>query len=130
MLKSKFDRLFDFIGKNKFILLFVFSLVIIGSFIRINSVRFVNDVSIMLPDSPEINRSLNFINTSKMSDTIVFSITSTDPNKNLLSLTNGFSNKLKKVPQITKVVTGVKNLDISKIKTDLRSEERRVRKEC
>ncbi len=119
MLKSKFDRLFDFIGKKKIIFLLVFSLVIIGSFIRINSVNFVNDVSIMLPDSPEINRSLNFINTSEMSDTIVFSITSMDTNKNLLSLTNGFSKELKKEPQITKVVSGVENLDISKIKTDL-----------
>jgi predicted exporter len=119
MLKSKFDRLFDFIGKNKFILLLVFSLVIIGSFIRINSVNFVNDISIMLPDSPKINRSLNFINTSEMSDTIVFSVTSINPDKNLISLTNGFAKELKKVPQITKVVTGVENLDISKIKTDL-----------
>lgn len=120
MLKSKFDRLFDFIGKKKILLLLVFALVVVGSFVRISRLAFVNDVSIMLPDSPEINRSLNFINTSEMSDTIVFSITSMDPsNKNLLSLTNGFSNELKKVPQITKVVTGVENLDISKIKTDL-----------
>ena len=120
MVKSKFDHLFDFIGKKKIILIIIFLLIIIGSFIRINDVAFVNDISIMLPDSPKINRSLNFINTSEMSDTIAFSITTNDPaNNNLISLTDSFSAEIKKITHITNVITGVENLDISKIKTDL-----------
>ena len=55
----------------------------------------------MLPDSPKINRSFDFINNSDMSDTIAFSITynrNSDESKsdNLLALTDDFADKLKK----------------------------------
>ncbi|MCK5098299.1 MAG: hypothetical protein KAR45_09360, partial [Desulfobacteraceae bacterium] len=83
-------------------------------------VDFVNDISVMLPDSPELKRSLNFINNSDMSDTIAFSITfKTDSNDNLLSRTDEFSQKLKELALISNVTTGIENLDITKIKKDL-----------
>ncbi len=118
--KTKFDRLFDFIGRNKILLLIIFFIVIAGSFVRITGMHFVNDIAIMLPDSPDINRTLKFINESDMSDTIAFSISCKDPSdKNLLSFTDAFSARLKTVPEITKVVTGVENFDFSKVKNDL-----------
>ncbi|CCK81995.1 MULTISPECIES: MMPL family transporter [Desulfobacula] len=117
---NKFDLFFDFIGKNKIYLLILFFLLIMVSFVRIAKVDFVNDISVMLPDSPELKRSLDFINNSDMSDTIAFSITcKNNSNKNLLSQTEAFSDKLKKVSLITEVVTGIENLDISKLRRDI-----------
>ncbi len=118
-LKTKFDKLFDFIGRNKIIFLILFFLIIAGSLLRIAGLHFVNDIAIMLPDSPDIDRTLKFINESDMSDTIAFSISCKGPSdKNLLALTDSFSLKLKKIPAITNVVTGVENFDFSKVKKD------------
>ncbi|MCP4106699.1 MAG: hypothetical protein GY749_14365 [Desulfobacteraceae bacterium] len=120
MSSKKFDKLFDFIGQKKFTFLIILCFVLILSLIRISQTSFVNDVAIMLPDSPEINRFFDFINNSDMADTIVFSITLKDTsNKNLLSLTADFSDKLKTVSGITDVVTGVENFDIAKVRLDL-----------
>ncbi|MCK5311845.1 MAG: hypothetical protein KAJ62_07040 [Desulfobacteraceae bacterium] len=115
-----FDNIFNFIGRNKIIFLVLFLVLIAGSFVQIFRQNFTNDVSIMLPDSPELKRALNFINNSDMSDTIAFSITSkTDSNINLLSKTDDFSNKLKELNLISNVTTGIEDLDLTKIKKDL-----------
>jgi uncharacterized protein len=120
MSESKFDNIFSFIGKNRTIFLIFFLVLISGSFFQIIKQDFVNDVSVMLPDSPELKRSLNFINNSDMSDTIAFSITSKPgSDKNLLSRTDEFSNKLKRLDYISNVTTGIENLDITKIKKDI-----------
>lgn len=74
----------------------------------------------MLPDSPELKRSLNFINNSDMSDTIAFSISLKDgSNKKLLAKTDAFSSQLKHISLITEVVSGIENLDINKLRKDL-----------
>ncbi len=118
--QTKFDRLFNYIGRNKILLLIIFALMIAGSLVRILNTHFVNDISIMLPDSPDINRTLKFINESDMSDTIAFSIKCRNSsNKNLLSLTDAFAGKLKAIPSITHVATGVENFDFSKVKNRL-----------
>ncbi|MCK5541329.1 MAG: hypothetical protein KAI40_01465 [Desulfobacterales bacterium] len=119
--KTKFDRLFNFIGKNKLIFLFLFFLLITISFARIIKVNFVNDISVMLPDTLELKRSIHFINNSDMSDTIAFSITSkkNGSNKNLLSRTDEFSKKLRSVSMITEVLTGIESFDISALKKNI-----------
>ncbi|MCD4742516.1 MAG: hypothetical protein K8R67_08600 [Desulfobacteraceae bacterium] len=115
-----FDNLFNFIGRNKIIFLILFIAIIAGSFVQIFRQNFVNDISVMLPDSPELKRSLNFINSSDMSDTIAFSLTfKPDSNKNLLSKTDEFSNKLKKLDLINTVTTGIEDLDITTLKKDI-----------
>jgi predicted exporter len=115
-----FDNLFIFIGKNKLIFLILFIAVIAGSFVQILRQHFVNDISVMLPDSPELKRSLDFINNSDMSDTIAFSITlRTDSNKNLLFETDDFAKKLEKSVLISDATTGIEDLDITALKKDI-----------
>ncbi len=120
MPENIFDRLFNFIGSKKIIFLILFFALIAGSLIQIAREQFVNDVSIMLPDSPELKRSINFINNSEMSDTIAFSITlNKNSKKDLLLQTNHFASKLKKHPLIEEVITGINDFDISTIKKDI-----------
>ncbi len=117
---NKFDIIFHFTGKNKIILLFSFFILVTIACIRIASVDIVNDVSVMLPDSPELKRNLHFINNSDMSDTMAFSITHKNgSNKDLISKTDAFAEKLKKASLITQVVTGIENFDISKLRKDI-----------
>jgi predicted RND superfamily exporter protein len=124
MLKNRFDIIFDklfyFVGRNKIVFLVLFFALIAVSFVQIVRQNFVNDVSIMLPDSPELKRSLNFINNSDMSDTIAFSISyKTNSNNNLIPITDEFTEELKKLNFITDVTAGIENLDITQIKKDL-----------
>ncbi len=116
----KFDKFFNFTGKHKKLFLLLFFLLITTALVRIARVDFVNDISVMLPDSPELKRTLHFINNSDMSDTIAFSITCKNgSNKHLISKTDAFSAKLQKLSLITQVVTGIENFDISKLRKDL-----------
>ena len=120
MLENQFDKIFKFIGKHKIIFLILFFVLIAGSLIHILKQNFVNDVSVMLPDSPELQRSLNFINNSDMSDTIAFSITlQPDSDKNLLTLSDDFSREVEKLNTITNIMTGIEDFDVTTIKKDI-----------
>ena len=120
MSENNFDKLFNFFGKNRILILILLIFIIVISFVRISRVNFVNDISVMLPDSPELIRSLDFINNSDMSDTIAFSVSCKDKsNKNLIQKTDAFSSKLNNVVLIDEVVTGIENLDISKLRKDI-----------
>ncbi len=120
LIEKQFDKLFFFIGKKRIFFLILFFLVIAVSLTQILRQDFVNDISIMLPDTPELRRSLDFINNSDMSDTIAFSITlKHESDTDLSSLTDQFADKLKTSEFITQVVTGIENLNITEIKREL-----------
>ncbi len=120
MIEYIFDKLFYFIGQNKIKILFLLFLLLFIAFFRISNVNFVNDISIMLPDSPELKRSLNFINNSEMSDTIAFSIKlKKNSKKDLFYETDCFAKKLKRVSLINEVSTGIENFNISELRKEI-----------
>lgn len=120
MTQDRFDRLFEWIRRNRFLLLILFFLLTAAAFFRLTQVTYQNDVAVMLPKSPAIGQTLHFIQTSDMSDTIAFSIRLKDPKgRDLLEQVDLFAAQLKNQPQIIKVVTGMEHLDMDLIRSQM-----------
>ncbi|MGM0644179.1 MAG: hypothetical protein ACQETC_10415 [Thermodesulfobacteriota bacterium] len=123
MTPTLFDRIYAWISRHRRMVCILLFVLLALSAARTATVSFNNDVSSMLPDSPQIERQLSFLNNSDMAGTIAFSVqmNRNGPESALLEQSGDFAERLSGISSINGVITGIEKIDLPGARTELAS---------